>query len=268
MLDLGNGLRAIVQTAVILGMLLVVVACGAVRGSGAVSQPSPAILQPTVTPPGAPGRTVTVPTEQVELAIQKAALRAAGTNEMELVVDVTIPDTCTTARYEIGREGPRVLVRVWGERPTGMVCAQVIREEQLVIPLGMAPSGGFVVELNGVEVALGEDEMVKGEPGTDALERGLPTVDTAEVRVVEDTRRRVVIEVQGTLPDACAELAEQPSVSVADRRVSVLLEWERPRGLMCAQVLRPFTTTVDLGELEPGSYMLVVNDLETTFEVE
>lgn len=268
MLDLGNGLRAIVQTAVILGMLLVVVACGAVRGSGAVSQPSPAIPQPTVTPPGAPGRTVTVPTEQVELAIQKAALRAAGTNEMELVVDVTIPDTCTEARYEIGREGTRVLVRVWGERPTGMACAQVIREEQLVIPLGVVPNGGFIVELNGVEVAFGEDEAVKGEPGTDALERGLVSIDTLEVRVGEKTRRHVVIEVQGTLPDACAELAEQPSVSVADRRVSVVLEWERPRGLMCAQVLRPFTTTVDLGELEPGSYMLVVNDLETTFEVE
>lgn len=267
MLDLGNGLRAIVQTAVILGMLLVVVACGAVRGSGAVSQPSPAIPQPTVTP-GAPERTVTVPTEQVELAIQKAALRAAGTNEMELVVDVTIPDTCTEARYEIGREGTRVLVRVWGERPTGMACAQVIREEQLVIPLGVVPNGGFIVELNGVEVALGEDEAVKGEPGTDALERGLVSIDTLEVQVGEKTRRHVVIEVQGTLPDACAELAEQPSVSVADRRVSVVLEWERPRGLMCAQVLRPFTTTVDLGELEPGSYMLVVNDLETTFEVE
>ncbi len=262
-----NPVRTIARTAVILGTFIVVVACGVTRERGAVPQSSPTIPQATMTP-GTAERHGSVSTEQVELAIQKATLHAAGVNEVELLVDVAIPDTCTQARYEIGREGARVLVRVWGERPIGVACAQVIREEQLVIPLGFAPRGGFVVELNGVEVAFGEDETVTSEPGTDALERGPVMVDRVEVRVGGETGRQVVVEVQGVLPDACAELAEQPSVSVVERRVSVLLEWERPRGLMCAQVLRPFTTTINLGELEPGSYTLVVDGVETTFEVE
>ncbi|MFN3338019.1 MAG: hypothetical protein ACK42I_11035, partial [Thermomicrobium sp.] len=74
MSELGNGPRAIVHTAVLLGTLVAVVACGAVPKSDAASQPSPAAQQPTATS-SAPGESVTVPTEHVELAIQKATLR-------------------------------------------------------------------------------------------------------------------------------------------------------------------------------------------------
>ncbi|MCS7051538.1 MAG: hypothetical protein NZL87_07980 [Thermomicrobium sp.] len=253
-----------VTTLAAVGLLLL--ACGEMGGGPGASGSLPAVPAAPTPVPVEPSPTPA--TERVDLTIRKATLRTAAPNQTELVVDLSIPDACTEARYEVSREGQRVRVQVWGERPVGVLCAQVVREEQLVVPLGFAVSGGFIVELNGVEVTPGEGENVKGEPGSGALEYGPAFVEQVEVRVGEGAARRVVVEVRGSLPDACSELASEPAITIVGHRITIMLEWERPRELVCAQVLRPFSTAVDLGELQPGSYTLVVNDLETTFTVE
>jgi len=226
------------------------VACAPVtRGSGSGNGP---LRSPT------PASTPTPGVERVTLQVERAVLRS-GTGERELVVTVALPDTCTEARHAVSRDGSRVRVELWGERPTDVFCAQVLVEQEIVIPLGAAADTD-VVEVNGVEV------MAETETGS--FDSGLAMVEQVEVRVGEGLPAPVVIEVQGTLPDACSELAEHPSVTVDGQRVTVQLQWKRPQGLLCAQVLRPFSTAVELGTLAPGTYTLVVNDFELSFTVE
>ncbi|MCM8745698.1 hypothetical protein NET03_04075 [Thermomicrobium sp. CFH 73360] len=254
--------QRVVPLTLLLAVSLVLLACrvpAAGEGNPVVSSPTQgATQQPTPTPS----------TERVDVTIRNATLHPVDTHQTELVVDLTVPDTCTEVRYAVTREGMRIRIAVWGERPLGVMCAQVLRDEQVVIPIGFAVNGGFVVELNGVELSPRPEENSVGEPGTGALDYGLASVEQVEIRNVDERPRHVILEIQGHLPDACAELGEHPIISIVGKEVTVQLEWERPRGLMCAQVLRPFTTSVDLGELEPGAYTLVVNDLQTTFEVE
>ncbi|MDW8059802.1 MAG: hypothetical protein RMK01_06980 [Thermomicrobium sp.] len=226
-------------------------------------QPVRSVVTPTSSPPAQP----TPATERVELVIRRSTLQEVGTNQAELVVDVTLPDACTEPRWAVSRDGARVVVELWGERPVGLACAQVIREGTVTVPLGMTLHGGFVVELNGVEIVPGEDVEGSQEPGTNALEYGLAMVEQVEVRVGEGVPAQVEIDVQGSLPDACAELVEDPTIVVEGQRVTVQVEWQRPRDLVCAQVLRPFTTTIPLGAFPPGEYTLVVNDMELTFTV-
>jgi hypothetical protein len=182
------------------------------------------------------------------------------------VIDLTLPDACTELHHAVTIDGKRIRVEVWGVGPSDQMCAQVLREETLVIPLGVVVNEDWVIELNGVGIDV--NSVAREEPGSGSHEYGYAMIEQVEVRVGDERARQVVVAVEGALPDACAELVESPEVTVDGTRVIVTVQWQRPRGLMCAQVLRPFTTSVDLGELEPGTYTLVVNDLETTFTVE
>ncbi len=230
---------------------------GVIGGTPAAG--APAVIEPTADP----GPTM----ERRGIFFQRVALRESPySNQTELVIDLTLPDACTELHHAVTIDGNRIRVEVWGEAPSDQLCAQVLREETLVIPLGVVVNQDWVVELNGEEIDV--SSVAREEPGSGSHEYGYAMIEQVEVRVGDGRPRQVVVDIQGALPDACAELIESPEVTVDGATVTVTLEWQRPRGLMCAQVLRPFTTTVDLGELEPGTYTLVVNDLETTFTVE
>ena len=96
-------------------------------------------------------------------------------------------------------------------------------------------------------------------------------VDSLGVRIGEDGSdegHRVDALVDGTLADACTELH-----SVEQERhgqiVEVTLLARRPKGAMCAQMVQPFRTYVELdGIFAPGAYTLKVNDTAHPFEVE
>jgi len=248
----------------LLAWLLLACTGNTAQSTGAGSSPtSAAVPSPTSVATPRPAAM-----ERVPIDVQRATLQDTGANQSELLVEVVLPDACSQPRWAVSRDGTRVLVEVWGERPVDVACAQVLREETLTIPLGVALHDGWVVALNGVQLDPGEGIVHSSEPGTGGYDSGLAIVEQVEVRVGEGTPAAVTIEVQGALPDACAELAESPSVTVEGQRITVLLEWQRPRDRLCAQVLRPFTRTIEVGSFAPGTYTLVVNDMETSFTIE
>ncbi len=241
----------------IVAAALVLAACGG-AADGAGGQPA---ANPT--PSQVP---TTGSTERVELQVQQAMLRQPGAGETELVAVVVIPDTCTEPRHAVSRADSEVLVTLWGERPVGVACAQVISEREIVVPLGSVAEG-TVVRLNGA-VVMRDDTGGAERPADEEHATGPVYVEEIEVRVGEGRPAPVEVVVRGALPDACSELVEPATITVEGTQVTVRLASQRPRDLMCAQVLRPFETTLDLGVFEPGTYTLVVNDLETTFVVE
>lgn len=70
----------------------------------------------------------------------------------------------------------------------------------------------------------------------------------------------VEVLIKGAFPDACSEL-NSVTQSRAGNLVDVDLEMRRPRGMLCASVVRPyrFYLTLD-GLYPPGHYSLQIND--------
>ncbi|MGA7671874.1 MAG: hypothetical protein WBW04_15710 [Nitrolancea sp.] len=71
----------------------------------------------------------------------------------QISVSVTgiIPDSCTTVQQpEVNHDGTTFTITIMGERPTGMVCAQVATTYQKSIALGTLDPGDYTVSVNGV----------------------------------------------------------------------------------------------------------------------
>ena len=81
-----------------------------------------------------------------------------------------------------------------------------------------------------------------------------------DVRVTPGDPPRVTLDVRGYLPDACTQLGEAEQRR-EDHRIVVSLPVERPADAVCAQVIRPYTQTIELevADLPPGVYALEVN---------
>lgn len=74
-----------------------------------------------------------------------------------------------------------------------------------------------------------------------------------------DGRRPVELLIKGALPDACSALHDIRQRQ-AERLLDVTLEMRRPKGAVCAQVVRPYRFYYILEEpLEPGNYTLGLN---------
>ena len=119
----------------------------------------------------------------------------------------------------------------------------------------------------------GRETIVINTPEEDVEYVHYPaTHDTVHVRqAVPDspnaTSTQVEVLIKGAFPDACTELH-----SVDQRRaehiLNVSLEMRRPRGVLCASVVRPYRFYLLLtGEYEPGHYSLKINDVSHPFVV-
>jgi hypothetical protein len=77
----------------------------------------------------------------------------------------------------------------------------------------------------------------------------------------------VEVLVKGALPDACSALDEAVQTRAA-HLIDVTLTMRRPRGTVCAQVVRPFRFYLPLdGSFPPGSYTLKVNGTAYPFRI-
>ncbi len=71
----------------------------------------------------------------------------------QISVSVTgiIPDSCTTVKQpEVSHDGTTFNITILGERPAGMVCAQVATTYQHSVSLGTLDPGKYTVTVNGV----------------------------------------------------------------------------------------------------------------------
>src|SRR5690606_15047056 len=77
----------------------------------------------------------------------------------------------------------------------------------------------------------------------------------------------VEVLIKGALPDACSVLDEAVQTR-AMNLIDVTLTMRRPRGTVCAQVVRPFRFYLPLdGTFAPGSYTLKVNGAAYPFRI-
>jgi len=82
-----------------------------------------------------------------------------------------------------------------------------------------------------------------------------------------DGRRPVELLLRGALPDACTELHDVRQRRM-ERFITVEFEMRRPKGGICAQVVRPYRFYYALEEpLAPGPYTLRLNGSVHPFEV-
>jgi len=102
---------------------------------------------------------------------------------------------------------------------------------------------------------------------TGDVELSLMQVEQAEVRVRGMAPAEVEVRVMGVLGDACTEFEGVEQAREGDA-VKLMLWARRPADMLCAQIARVYERTVPLeGTFEAGTYRLVANDFETTFEV-
>lgn len=88
-----------------------------------------------------------------------------------------------------------------------------------------------------------------------------PDADTLETVPVE-------VLIKGALPDACTELHRVTQERIA-RLVRVELTMRRPRGAVCATVVRPYRFYLLLDDrYAPGAYSLTVNGTAKPFEIQ
>lgn len=77
----------------------------------------------------------------------------------------------------------------------------------------------------------------------------------------------VEVLIKGALPDACSQLNEANQQRM-EHFVTVTLTVRRPRGAMCADVVRPFRFYLPLdGTFAPGSYSLRINGAAHPFRI-
>ena len=93
-------------------------------------------------------------------------------------------------------------------------------------------------------------------------ERTQVWADNVTVEVVDG---QYVATLNGHFPDSCSTLGGVETTVEGDT-INVTVYAERPSDLMCASALVAFETTftLDVGELEPGEYTVVVNESATT----
>jgi hypothetical protein len=113
--------------------------------------------------------------------------------------------------------------------------------------------------------------LVEPPPDPDAYFTYPAYFDTVNVRVAPfgpgATAVPVEILVMGSLPDACMELSEVSQERLGNL-INVSLMMRRPKGAICAQVVRPFRFYLELdGAFEPGPYTLKINDSVHPFDV-
>lgn len=91
-------------------------------------------------------------------------------------------------------------------------------------------------------------------------------IETIDVLLAESFPVQVFVEVTGQVPDPCWE-PQEPVIEQGGNRIEVEIMAERDADEVCIQAIEDYSTTLALGTLEPGTYVVVINGVEQEFEV-
>jgi hypothetical protein len=106
--------------------------------------------------------------------------------------------------------------------------------------------------------------------GNDNLsEGGKAFVDGLEVTVMKSFPVRVLAEISGSTSDACTNVNRVTSER-SGLTFNLKVITEKPEGVFCAQVLKPFERTIELDvfALPAGEYVVKAQDKEARFTLE
>lgn len=94
----------------------------------------------------------------VQLQIQHVDILIAESSPPQVTARVIgiIPDSCTTAREpEISRDGSTITIKIIGERPDGVACAQIISSYEKSVALGSLDPGSYTLHVNNLTQVFG-----------------------------------------------------------------------------------------------------------------
>lgn len=93
------------------------------------------------------------------------------------------------------------------------------------------------------------------------------TVHIRPERIDNTTRYKIELLVKGSFPDSCTDLNSVKQTKI-EHVINMSLDMRRPKGVVCASVMRPYRFYVLLdGEYESGHYTLKLNNRANTFVV-
>ncbi len=207
--------------------------------------------------------------------------------QVHVVVNGYLPDACTqVGEITTTRAGNTFEVTIATIRPADKACAAVVVDFQETIPLDVygLEAGEYTVIVNGVSDTFRlemnnelEDEPVFPAPATPEGDQGQsqtgrgggePT-GLAHIAGVEvqTTSNPPVVVIRGWLSDACTRLYGITEERTGNR-ILLTVETTRPKDMACAQVIKEFEEHYTLqSALEPGDYVLIVNDVTVEFSV-
>jgi len=121
------------------------------------------------------------------------------------------------------------------------------------------PQGGPTSPAPPVTVGAEPTPAYAPRPGDEALARGGVFLDAASLLVQGSNPAHYVLSLKGNLPTPCHTL--RVKVNPPDARNQIMIEVYSlsDPNIMCAEVLKPFEQTVDLGGFPIGHYTVFVN---------
>lgn len=100
-------------------------------------------------------------------------------------------------------------------------------------------------------------------PGDGEMERGSFFVEAGMLMPVTGQPGQARLAVEGFLPTPCNQPRARITPPDAQKRIMVELYSVMPRGMVCAEVIKPFAGVVaTLSELTAGEYTVMVNEQE------
>jgi hypothetical protein len=195
--------------------------------------------------------------------------------QVHAVVSGSLPDGCVQIdQVQQVREGNSFRVTITTTRVANKACTEAEVPFEQIVPLEVEDldAGLYIVDVNGVSGSFelqGRNSLSdipgEGQPGAGGV-----YVSQVQVEADRGSSAMISIVVQGSLPDACTKIVDA-SHQIDGQKVLIALQTERPADAICAQMLLPFSQTiqVDAALLPDGTYQVVVNGVpaEAEFQV-
>lgn len=97
------------------------------------------------------------------------------------------------------------------------------------------------------------------EPGNTKFTRGNIFIEDSGLVIRESYPPQISLNLSGNLPTPCHQFRADVSAPDADNKINVDVYTVVDPNMMCTQVLKPFTESINLGVFPSGHYTVSVN---------
>ncbi len=97
------------------------------------------------------------------------------------------------------------------------------------------------------------------QPGDSKLTRGNVFIEESGLMIRESYPPQISLGLSGDLPTPCHQLRVEVRTPDSDNKINVDVYTVVDPNLMCTQVLKPFTESIDLGTFPSGHYTVWLN---------
>ena len=98
------------------------------------------------------------------------------------------------------------------------------------------------------------------QPNDTSLERGIAFVEEMGLLIRESYPPQIALGISGNVPTPCHQLRAAISAPDAENKINVAVYTVVDPNMLCAEVLKPFSETIELGTFPGGHYSVWVNE--------